>query len=132
MKKILTVVSVSIILASCGGSGGGLNKDSKADFQMDAAALNSLDSSNDQAAIAKYDDKIIESKGVIKSFKEAKHASSPNKYSFYLCTGAADDDTACTICYTDQNPEANVGKTVTVKGKMSYAGVITLINCAVY
>ena len=132
MKKILTVVSVSLILAACGGSGGGLNKDSKVDFYMDAATLNALDASNDEAKIKEHDDKVIETKGVIKSFKEAKHSSSPNKYSFYLCVAATDEDTDCIICYTDKSPEAFVGKTVTVKGKMSYAGVITLINCAVY
>jgi tRNA_anti-like len=131
MKKIALILGTAFIITSCGG-GGGLNKDSKADHQMEVTAIDALDDSNDQAAIGKYDDKIIEVKGVIKSSKEAKHASSPNKYSFFLCTTTADEDTNCIICYTDEDLSASTGKTVTVKGKFSYAGVITLIDCAVY
>ncbi|MBL7748318.1 MAG: hypothetical protein JNM19_12855 [Chitinophagaceae bacterium] len=131
MKKITIIIGAAFIITSCGG-GGGLNKDSKADHQMELTALDALDASNDQAAIGKYDDKVIEVKGVIKSSKEAKHASRPNNYSFYLCTTAADEDTNCLICYTDKDPSASIGKPVTVKGKFSYAGVITLVDCAVY
>lgn len=131
MKKIVTILCAAVILSACGG-GSSLNKDSKADHQMEITALDALDATNDEAAIKKYDDKVIEVKGVVKSSKEAKHSARPNKYSFYLCTNATDENSDCLICYTDQDLSASAGKAVTVKGKFSYAGVITLVDCVVY
>src|SRR5882757_4593646 len=129
--KLLMIAFTALILVSCGGKGG-MNKDTKADFQLDQKKLDELGKSEDDATRKPYLDKVIEMKGVIKSGKASVSSASPNKYSFYLCNAATDEDSNCAICYTDEDPSANVGKTVTVKGKFDYAGVVTLDNCVVY
>lgn len=131
MKRLLTIVSASLLLTACGGGGSKVNKDAKVDQQLSVATMDSLGATERTAEAEKYDDKLIETKGFVKNVKKAEHASAPNKYSFYLCT-SADMEDQCTICYTDEDPTANAGKLVTVKGKFSYVGIVTLVDCVVY
>lgn len=129
--KLLMIAFTALILVSCGGKSG-MNKDTKADFQMDQKKLDELGKSEDDATRKPYMDKVIEISGLVQSGKKSVSSASPNKYSFILCDNMTDEITACTICYTDEDPAANVGKKVTVKGKFDYAGVITLDDCVVY
>lgn len=131
MKSIVTIFCCALFLVSCGGKKGGLNKDTKADYQFDDKTLKEM-GQKDAEALKSYEGKVVESKGIIKSFKPSKSSASPNKYSFYLCTDANQEDYTCTICYTDTDQTSMVGKQVTVKGKFDYAGVITLDDCVVY
>ena len=130
--KLLMIVCIALILVSCGRGKGGMNKDTKADFQLDQKKLDELGSAESDATRAPYEGKVIEMKGVIKSSKKSVSSASPNRYSFYLCNAATDEDTDCAICYTDEDPSASVGKSVTVKGKFDYAGVVTLDDCVIY
>ena len=132
MMKYFSIVCAAIILVSCGGGKkGNLSKDSKVDFQFNQAALDSLggDSVAD-AERTKYEGKIVEIKGFVKGAKVSPSSASPNKYSFYLCTNPTDETGA--IIYTDEDPTALEGKSVTVKGKFDYAGVVTLDDSVVY
>jgi len=129
--KLLMIAFTALVLASCGGKGG-LNKDTKADFQLDQKKLDELGKSEDDATRKPYEGKVIEIKGVIKSGHKSVSSASPNKYSFYLCNAATDEDSDCAICYTDTDPASMIGKSVTVKGKFDYAGVVTLDDCVAY
>lgn len=125
----LTITLSLLLLLSCGGGKPG--KDSKADFQMDEKALKAAE---DKAlnGSKEYEDKIIEMKGIVKGVKIDGHSAAPNKYVFSLCSDASQEESKGTICYTDSDITASTGKPVTVKGKFSYAGVVTLIDCVVY
>jgi hypothetical protein len=130
--KLFTILCAVVLLVSCGGGKSGLNKDTKADYQLDQKTLDSLGRSEDNAVRKSYMDKVIEIKGIIKSVEKSVSSASPNKYSFYLCSTATDQDTDCAICYTDEDLSASVGKTVTVKGNFDYAGAVTINNCVAY
>jgi hypothetical protein len=131
MMKYFSIVCAAIILVSCGGGKkGGLSKDTKADFQFNQAQLDSLGGTEiPEADRAKYEGKVVEIKGIVKTVKK-EGPPSPNKYSFYLVVNATDESGA--IIYTDEDPTAMEGKAVTVKGKFDYAGVVTLDDSAVY
>jgi hypothetical protein len=129
--KLFTILCAAVLLVSCGGKSG-LNKDTKADYQLNQKMLDSLGKSEDNAVRKSYMDKVIEIKGIIKSVEKSVSSASPNKYSFYLCNAATNEDTDCAICYTDEDPTAKTGKTVTVKGNFDYAGAVTINNCAIY
>lgn len=132
MKRILMIAGVALALASCGGGGSAISKDTKADFQMEHPKMQELSSSMDDAVRKPYMDKIIEMKGYVTQGKKAVGSASPNKFSFHLSPTATEDGANYVICYTDTDPASIVGKQVTVKGKFDYAGVITLDDCVAY
>lgn len=122
----------ALVLASCGGSGGSLNKDSKADFQLGNSDFKGLGDADKDADRAKYVGKVIEMKGYVKGARASKVSSNPNKFFFYLVSNMADEDYTGTIIHTDVDATALEGKEVTVKGTFEYAGAISLKNSAVY
>lgn len=134
-KQLFSFVAIAcfgICLLSCGGSGKGVSKDTKADFQLDDKALQAINDKADSGGTKEYMDKIIETKGFVKSCSKNQLSSEPNKYSFYLCSDPAQDDYLCTICYSEEDQTKNIGKQVTVKGKFDYAGTVSLVNCTAY
>lgn len=131
MRKCFSIVCAAVILVSCGGKKGSISKDSKADYQFNQAALDSLGGLEiPDAERSKYEGKVIEIKGFVKGAKKSVSNVSPNKYSFYLCVTPTDEIGA--VVYTDEDPTALEGKAVTVKGKFDYAGVVTLDDSVVY
>ena len=131
--KLLMIVCTALVLVSCGGgSKGGMNKDTKADFQMDQKKMHELSMSENDADRKPYMDKVIEMKGYITKSQKSVSSVSPNKFSFHLSDAATEDGTMYTICYTDEDMSSSIGKQVTVKGKFDYAGAITLNNCVAY
>lgn len=134
MRKVFATVCAVVLLVACGSkksdSSYTITKETKTDLQIgDEKALQEL--GNDSTRI-KYRQKVIEMKGYIKSFKKNVTTAEPNTYIFFLCSDPAQEDTFCTICYTDKAPEAFVGKAVTVKGIFDYAGMVSLTDCVVY
>lgn len=131
MMKYFSIVIAAAMLTACGGGKkGGLTKDTKTDYHFNQAALDSLAGVDfPEADRAKYEGKIIEIKGIVKGVKSAQ-APSPNKFSFYLLANPGDEVGA--VIYTDEDPTSWEGKTVTVKGKFDYAGVVTLDDSVVF
>lgn len=132
MIRLLTILSTAFILVSCGGGKSGISKDAKADFVMEQAKMKELSMSEDDAVRKPYMDKVIEMKGFITGSKKSVSSVSPNKFSFHLSDTATEEGSNYTICYTDEDPSAMIGKSVTIKGKFDYAGVITLNDCVYY
>lgn len=135
MQKVFVTLCAAIMLVSCGGKksddpSSGITKETKADLQIsDEKALQEL--GNDSTR-KKYENKVVEMKGYIKSFKKNVTTAEPNKYSFFLCSDINQEDTYCTICYIENEPSAFAGKAVTVKGYFDYAGMVSLADCVVY
>ncbi|MBL7727538.1 MAG: hypothetical protein JNM68_07635 [Dinghuibacter sp.] len=131
MKQLFALLLIAGTLISCGGKSGGIKQDTPADFTLTELQIKDI-AAKDDAARATYEGKVVEIKGTIQSCKASKTSASPNKFSFYLCSDPALESHKCTICYTDTDQTANVGKSVTVKGHFDYAGVVTLNDCVVY
>jgi hypothetical protein len=134
-KKMLVIAAAAAVISACGGKSGGGNavsKDAKADYQMTAAQLDSLDENND-AVVKAYEGKIIEMKGIVRKAKKSESSANPNNYFFNLYDGSQQDFLVpYAICYTDTDILAQEGKTVTVKGKLNYAGAFALENFLLY
>lgn len=132
MKKLLMIVSVAFVLASCGGGGKSVSKDAKVDFQLDFAKMKQLDTSMDDAVRKPYEGKMVEMKGYITKSQKSVDAASPNKYSLHLSPTATEEGTDYVICYTDDDPSGSIGKQVTVKGTFEYPGAAGLKNAIFY